>query len=73
MKQGYSAVKLVLMDIKEKIIDFRYSERPKNRPNCPNCKKQLSPAGGTSDGEEMFWVCWDCGYKQEDYPCAYGY
>ena len=50
------------------VIGSAYNERPKNRPNCPICKKQLSPAGGTLDGEEKFWACWDCGYRQEDIP-----
>ena len=55
----------VLVDI----IRSSYNERPTDRPNCPNCKKRLSPAGGTLDGKEMFWACWDCGYRQEDIPC----
>ena len=45
-----------------------YNERPRDIPDCPNCKKQLSPAGGALDGSEMYWACWDCGYKQDDIP-----
>jgi len=45
-----------------------YNERPKDRPKCPECGNLLSPAGGTLDGSEMYWACWDCDYKQEDIP-----
>lgn len=47
-------------------IEFAEVERPKDKPSCPSCKKQLSPAGGTLDGKEMSWACWDCCYRQDD-------
>ena len=55
-------------DLFADVINSTYNERPKNHPKCPKCGKKLSPAGGTLDGSEIFWVCWNCGYKQEDIP-----
>ena len=49
-------------------MEGAYNKRPEDRPKCPECGKLLSPAGGTLDGSEMFWVCWDCDYRQEDIP-----
>lgn len=50
------------------VIGSAYNERPKDHTKCPECGKILSPAGGTLDGSEIFWACWDCDYKQEDIP-----
>ena len=50
------------------VIGSDYNERPKDRPNCPNCEKQLSPSGGALDGSEKYWTCWDCGYEVDDVP-----
>jgi transposase-like protein len=36
------------------------------RPICPNCKKPLSPNGGTISGSMDSYICWDCNYRLED-------
>ena len=40
------------------------------KPNCPDCKKPISPAGGIvvseTDSYTTDWACWDCDTRIED-------
>lgn len=35
-------------------------------PKCPHCGKFCNPAGGATDGSEIYWACLDCKFEVDD-------